>query len=302
MTICGSLPTPSVRIGEGQEDSGGPPAIVGAGTSHSLGSLHISGDSLPDFRWSHTARLIEDSTKSRSAGTEGLLSVAGNDFPPQIWDWDDTILPSTFLADGKSDSTSLDDSLMSLQETVVKVLSRAIVLAGPYVFILTSSSPGWVHESCQLYLPQVVPLLAKVTILHSKEYCRELSVISRKFRRLYFSEDKGLKSTKLATVLSIMPTLKPMPRRVVLIGDQYEDVAIAQALRQGGVEARTCLFAAAPTPNELRRELQWLLNGKTLDRLLVDDALPQSDFTLKRNRPARPSGAIQRTTGSVLCR
>ncbi|KAF4688444.1 hypothetical protein FOZ63_028298 [Perkinsus olseni] len=242
MTICGSLPTPSVTIGEGQEDSGGPPAI--------------------------------------------------------IWDWDDTILPSTFLADGKSDSTYLDDSLMSLQETVVKVLSRAIVLAGPYVFILTSSSPGWVHESCQLYLPQVVPLLAKVTILHSKEYCRELSVISRKFRRLYFSEDKGLKSTKLATVLSIVPTLKPMPRRVVLVGDQYEDVAIAQALRQGGVEARTCLFAAAPTPNELRRELQWLLNGKTLDRLLVDDALPQSDFTLKRNRPARPSGTIQRTTAA----
>lgn len=37
----------------------------------------------------------------------------------------------------------------------------------------------------------------------------------------------------------------------MLIGDQYEDVAVAQALRRGGVEARTCLFASAPTPTEL---------------------------------------------------
>ncbi|EER09741.1 hypothetical protein Pmar_PMAR020035 [Perkinsus marinus ATCC 50983] len=204
--------------------------------------------------------------------------------PVIICDWDDTILPSTFLAEGNLDSTGSEESLGQLQDIVIEVLSRAIVLASPYVFILTSSSPGWVHESCQLYMPKVVPLLAKVTILHSKEYCRELSVISRKFRRLYFSEDKGLKSTKLATVLSIVPTLKPVPRRVVLIGDRYEDVAVAQALRRGGVEARTCLFASAPTPTELRRELEWLLKGDTLDRLLVDDTLPQSDFTLRRNR------------------
>ncbi|EER00591.1 hypothetical protein Pmar_PMAR021962 [Perkinsus marinus ATCC 50983] len=213
--------------------------------------------------------------------------------PVIICDWDDTILPSTFLAEGNLDSTGSEESLGQLQNIVIEVLSRAIVLASPYVFILTSSSPGWVHESCQLYMPRVVPLLAKVTILHSKEYCRELSVISRKFRRLYFSEDKGLKSTKLATVLSIVPTLKPVPRRVVLIGDQYEDVAVAQALRRGGVEARTCLFASAPTPTELRRELEWLLKGDTLDRLLVDDTLPQSDFTLRRNRQQQQQPAAK---------
>ncbi|KAF4658480.1 hypothetical protein FOL47_007966 [Perkinsus chesapeaki] len=209
-----------------------------------------------------------------------------------ILDWDDTILPSTFIADKDSESAHLQESLERLQDTVVEVLSRALLLTENYVFILTSSSPGWVHESCQRYLPRVVPLLCKVTILHSKE---ELSMISRKFRRLYYSENKSLVSSKLATVLSVVPTLRPTPKRVVLIGDQYEDVAIAQALRQGGMEARTCLFAVAPTPNELCRELQWLLKNNTLNRLLVDDELPQSDFTLKRNRPAKSSESMKKS-------
>lgn len=59
-----------------------------------------------------------------------------------------------------------------------------------------------------------------------------------------------------------------------------------------------------------RRELEWLLKGDTLDRLLVDDTLPQSDFTLRRNRqqqqqpaakeaPRRDSGDTTRRIGDT---
>lgn len=37
----------------------------------------------------------------------------------------------------------------------------------------------------------------------------------------------------------------------VLIGDQYADVSIAEALRQRGGDIRTCLFAVEPTAREL---------------------------------------------------
>mmetsp|Transcript_7012 Transcript_7012/g.5810 ORF Transcript_7012/g.5810 Transcript_7012/m.5810 type:complete len:97 (-) Transcript_7012:15-305(-) len=89
-------------------------------------------------------------------------------------------------------------------------------------------------------------------------FCREFAMVNLQFRQYCMSG--YFRSPKLASVLAILPALEPEPMRVVLIGDQFADVSIAEALRQRGGDIRTCLFAAEPTARELGRELDWLLN------------------------------------------
>ncbi|KAF4696400.1 hypothetical protein FOZ60_000857 [Perkinsus olseni] len=170
-----------------------------------------------------------------------------------IFDWDDTLLPSSFVVNSTETLSEVLSAVRPLQARSYRIIGntgeRALALSHRYVFILSSSGPGWVEQSCRLYYPQALPLLSKVTIVHANEFCREFAMVNLQFRN--YCNSAYFRSPKLASVLAILPALQPEPRRVVLIGDQYADVSIAEALRQRGGDIRTCLFAVEPTAREL---------------------------------------------------
>lgn len=86
-----------------------------------------------------------------------------------VFDWDDTLLSSSYLSSKgyrlKTKTPPLPE-LIPLEAAVIKVLNLAMKFGD--VHILTNAETGWVERSCAKYLPGVAPLLAKVSICSAR--------------------------------------------------------------------------------------------------------------------------------------
>jgi len=90
-----------------------------------------------------------------------------------FFDFDDTLLPSTFLA--QNGCLRLDADVPPFVQQQLKVISAAVVCllnvaceAGSFVCIITNSETGWVELATQKFMPDVVPLLSQCTILSAR--------------------------------------------------------------------------------------------------------------------------------------
>ena len=87
--------------------------------------------------------------------------------------WDDTLLPSSFLSSRglRLDSDparvkEMEPQLTEISHSIVAVLSLALQY-GP-VTVVTNAETGWVQLSCQKFIPLVLPMLNKLTILSAR--------------------------------------------------------------------------------------------------------------------------------------
>jgi len=87
-------------------------------------------------------------------------------------DWDDTLLPSTFLA--SFNCLRLDCTVPAEVDAQVKAYSSAVVtilqllLQHGRVYIVSNSEDGWVKLSCQKFMPDVWPLLQQCTCISAR--------------------------------------------------------------------------------------------------------------------------------------
>eukprot|EP00928_Gymnodinium_smaydae_P093757 TRINITY_DN7806_c0_g2_i1.p1 TRINITY_DN7806_c0_g2~~TRINITY_DN7806_c0_g2_i1.p1 ORF type:complete len:253 (-),score=41.07 TRINITY_DN7806_c0_g2_i1:262-1020(-) len=95
-----------------------------------------------------------------------------------IFDWDDTILPSTWIQKQglrlTSDSVVTDDQGQVLKK-LSRSASRMLRAAKRYgrVVLVTNAERGWVELSCKKFLPWLLPVLEGVKILSARaEYER----------------------------------------------------------------------------------------------------------------------------------
>ncbi|KAF4658969.1 hypothetical protein FOL46_006776 [Perkinsus olseni] len=79
-----------------------------------------------------------------------------------ILDWDDTIVPTKVLID-QGGKLTLSNVYTSVVEAFLTLLLH---LTKGNVYVLSSSTEGWVRESCALYLPRVLPLLDEMQVVH----------------------------------------------------------------------------------------------------------------------------------------
>jgi hypothetical protein len=91
-----------------------------------------------------------------------------------IFDWDDTLLSSSWLAHmgyrldyPETIAPDVAHSLSQLQESVVKLLTRAVEVTSD-VIIITNAETGWVELSAKRFIPAVVPLLSKVKVFSAR--------------------------------------------------------------------------------------------------------------------------------------
>jgi hypothetical protein len=90
-----------------------------------------------------------------------------------IFDFDDTLLPSSFLYQNKCLSldanvpNSVQEQLNIISDAVVNLLTVACE-SSSLVSIITNSETGWVELSSQKFLPRIVPLISKILVLSAR--------------------------------------------------------------------------------------------------------------------------------------
>merc|ERR1711971_406212 len=111
-----------------------------------------------------------------------------------IFDWDDTLLPSTWLQrqglrldDGSRVLHKLRERLADVERTAIDVIRNAKMHGT--VVLVTNAERGWIELSCQKFLPGLLPLLENVkavsarTTFESREVSSPLEWKLRAFER-----------------------------------------------------------------------------------------------------------------------
>lgn len=100
-----------------------------------------------------------------------------------IFDWDDTVLPSSwvqeqgFRLDGDSYLTvQQQEELQDLVRLAAETLSIAKQLGT--VVMVTNSERGWIELSCQKFMPALIPLLENVKLLSARSVYERFDISS----------------------------------------------------------------------------------------------------------------------------
>lgn len=166
-----------------------------------------------------------------------------------IFDWDDTLLCTSFLT---PNGVFSDDVLISekdiakirkLASSSHNILQKAINMGDTY--IITNAAPGWVEYSAKRFFPELYKLLPKVTIVSARgEYEKIHPGDSRQWKILAFLE--MLKSFDTALVTNL-----------ICLGDSIIEMEAAHILASKFNHAfiKTIKFREAPKPDELIKQL-----------------------------------------------
>lgn len=171
-----------------------------------------------------------------------------------FWDWDDTLLCSSFLSsEGYSLNTSMvgadPDLLRQLQElesSTIKVLETSLQWAE--TVIITNAETGWVQLSAQKFMPNVLPLLDKIRIVSARSTYESMFPDSPlKWKYCAFQDCLGelLQRTDLS-------------KHVVSFGDSHVEREAVRAVTKDVANTRTksIKFAERPTIEQLQRQVE----------------------------------------------
>lgn len=100
-----------------------------------------------------------------------------------IFDWDDTVLPSTWISE--QGLTLCEDSVptathMALLDKVAERAAQTLAVAKRYgkVVLVTNAERGWIELSCQKFLPSLYQSLADVKIFSARSTYEHKGVAS----------------------------------------------------------------------------------------------------------------------------
>jgi hypothetical protein len=175
-----------------------------------------------------------------------------------VFDWDDTLLCSSFLSSkglrldsDRSKHPDLDAPLRELETSVCAVLNLACSYGT--VHIITNAETGWVQLSAQKFLPAVLPLLAKV------------SVISARSTYEAMFPDSPLKWKYYAFQERLSPTFNSglkKEKNIVSFGDSHVEREAVRAVTRGypQTKCKSVKFAERPSMEQLRRQIELVTN------------------------------------------
>jgi hypothetical protein len=208
---------------------------------------------------------MKESSPCRAPSPQSTISAMdeSEEFSPQqhtciFFDWDDTLLSSTFLA-GKGyrlDSViSHDlDALAQLRELEVSVIGL-LTVAMNYgrVHIVTNAETGWVQLSAQKFIPGVVPLLSKLSVLSARStFERDHPGNALKWKYCAFQEH----------LLNVFGSDEKTAKNILSFGDSHVEREAVRAATRGLVNAKTksVKFTERPSLEQLRRQIDLIAN------------------------------------------
>jgi FMN phosphatase YigB (HAD superfamily) len=174
-----------------------------------------------------------------------------------ILDWDDTLLPSSWLVQQGLQATAQSplpneeqkELLAKVAQHIVRTLRVAKRLGT--VIVITNAERGWVELTCRHFLPSVVPLLEGMKILSARSIF-ETSWPGHpvKWKSLaFYSEiaDFYARVRKLC--------VDRHPENVMSIGDSmHERAALIEATELRDCWTKSIKFLDQPTPAQLVRQ------------------------------------------------
>jgi len=101
-----------------------------------------------------------------------------------VFDWDDTLLASTYLMERETQLTEVVTSpssgpsseptdLSLLEKAVCHILTTAMLFGK--VLIVTNADVEWVRNSAQKFMPAVVPIIEQLTVISAKHNYKHVS-------------------------------------------------------------------------------------------------------------------------------
>jgi len=167
-----------------------------------------------------------------------------------IFDWDDTLLPTSFLTPGGifNENMNLSDieneKLLKLEQAVFKLLTEAVKKGN--VYIITNAGHGWVEYSANRFYPSIMPILEKIKIISARgEYEKIFPGNSRQWKIEAFLNLQENINIKLVT-------------NIICIGDSLFEMEAGRILASKFKEAfiKTIKFREAPKLDELLKQLK----------------------------------------------
>lgn len=168
-----------------------------------------------------------------------------------IFDWDDTILCTSFLKCRPDSNPELPEAtrekLQRIEAAGISLLEQAKKISTS-VFIVTNASPGWVEQSCSLYLPKLVQSLQGIKIVSARgEYERDFPGDILAWKTRAFMEIRGkmfLTSEALGNI--------------IVVGDSLAEMHAAEAMKCDlhEISIKTVKFVENPSISELQKQLE----------------------------------------------
>jgi len=177
-----------------------------------------------------------------------------------VFDWDDTILSSTFLASKgyrldsnmSNASTELLEVLASLSESVIAVLKLAATYGR--VVVITNAETGWVELSCAKFIPTVLPYLTSLNI-------QVLSARST-FECEYPDSPLKWKCAGFSHILSPYLNNDSIFKNILSFGDSHveREAVRSVTMSYANTLCKSVKFAERPNIEQLKRQIQLIIN------------------------------------------
>ena len=169
-----------------------------------------------------------------------------------IFDWDDTLFPTSFLAKNEYFSQNIylaekEDKirkkLEKLEKSVLQLIN--ISLSKGEVFIITNASEGWVEYTSSKYYPKFYEILDKIKIISARgEWEGIFPDDINEWKMNSFSNLRRYFDSKLVT-------------NIICLGDSMLEIEAGKFLANCFQEAfiKTIKFKEDPKPDELNKQL-----------------------------------------------
>jgi hypothetical protein len=172
-----------------------------------------------------------------------------------IFDWDDTLLASSYLSakgyrlDSSLEAdTELKAELRELEQCICKVVTMA--LQHGEVHIVTNAEHGWVQLSAEKFIPAVLPLLNQVTVLSARStFEPSYPEAPLKWKLCAFQHKLKVSECKL-------------PKNVISFGDSHVEREAVQHATRGlsNTKTKSIKFAERPSMEQLKKQLELVTN------------------------------------------
>jgi len=211
-----------------------------------------------------------------------------------IFDWDDTICPSSYVDQWRIQSFSdLAVHCQTLMNEVGKAAEKCLAAAAKYgeVIIITNSDDGWVKYSAEKYVPNLLPALANYRIVSARTryehfypgqpLCWKAAAFAHEVNERFGTEQGNRPNDSEQSIGSLLSTdissddnehfmndgsqSKPGKstteeyREVVSFGDSMEERTAVQIVsEQLSAIPKSVMFLTSPTPTQLLGQLAML--------------------------------------------
>ena len=199
-----------------------------------------------DIRRSYIAKLIYKNVYNPNLKPKTHNSLI-------IFDWDDTLLPTSFLTpygifnENIVLSEQIQKKISRLEKSVSKLLKIAVEKGD--VYIITNAGVGWVEFSASRFYPSVTEVLKKIKIISARgEFEKEFPGDSRKWKIQTFLTLKKKLNVKLVT-------------NIICLGDSLFEMEAGRVLASQFTQAfiKTVKFREGPKPEELNKQLNLVI-------------------------------------------